>query len=79
MALCNHEQAERVQVRLERLPAAEAANFRSDAVDAWETAVSSWRTYEQCAAAHSGFPGRAAHARQLAARAVKFAIEDAKR
>ncbi len=72
LGLCKHEQAERLQARLERAPAAEAARVKQDASDAWKTALSVWRTYETYSAAHAGFPGRAAHATALAARAAKF-------
>jgi hypothetical protein len=76
LALCKHEQAERLQARLERGSGAEAARLKSEAALAWKTALSAWRTYEQIAAAHSGFPGRAAHAGALAARAAKFVAAD---
>lgn len=73
LALCKHEQAERLQARLERAPAAEQPQLKRDTVSAWKTAVSAWGTYEQTSAAHAGFPGRAAHARELAARATVLA------
>jgi hypothetical protein len=79
LALCKHEQAERVQVRLERASGPEAAQMKSDAIGAWQTALSAWKTYEQIAAAHAGFPGRAEHAKALAARAAKLAEADTKK
>lgn len=79
LGLCKHEQAERLQARLERAPAAEVARLKTDALDAWKTALSAWRTYEQLSAAHAGFPGRAAHAGALAARAATFVEAAAKK
>lgn len=79
LALCKHEQAERLQARLERATGAEAARRKADATDAWKTALSAWRTYEQVSSAHAGFPGRAAHALALAARAAALAADDAKK
>ncbi len=73
LALCKHEQAERLQARLERVTGADAPRLKSDATEAWKTALSAWRTYEQVSSAHAGFPGRSAHARALAARAAKLA------
>jgi hypothetical protein len=73
LALCKHEQAERLQARLERAAPAELARLKADAATAWKTAVSAWGTYEPMADAHAGFPGRAAHARALAARAAALA------
>jgi hypothetical protein len=79
LALCKHEQAERYQVRLERAAGAEADRLRPDARDAWRTALSAWRTYEQLSSAHAGFPGRAAHAQALSARAAALAAEEPKK
>jgi hypothetical protein len=79
LALCKHEQAERLQVRLERATGPDAAAAKADALDAWKTAQAAWRTYEQLAATHAGFPGRAAHGSTLAARATKFVEADAKK
>ena len=79
LALCKHEQAERLQARLDRAAGAEAARLKTDATDAWKTALSAWRTYEQVSAAHAGFPGRSAHGRELAARAAKLAASDTKK
>ncbi|AMV25955.1 hypothetical protein VT84_16270 [Gemmata sp. SH-PL17] len=73
LALCKHELAERSQARLEAATGAEADRLRPDAIDAWKTALSAWRTYEQNAVAHAGFPGRSEHARVLAARAALLA------
>lgn len=78
LALCKHEQAERLQPRLER-GGSDAARLKAEALDAWKTALSAWRTYEQMTSAHAGFPGRAVHGRALAARAAKFAEADAKK
>jgi hypothetical protein len=76
LALCKHEQAEQLQVRLDRTPEANAKHLK---LDAWKTALSAWRTYEQISSAHAGFPGRAEHAKMLSARAAKFAQDDAKK
>jgi hypothetical protein len=79
LALCNHELAERLQVRLERASSAEAGRLRPDARAAWEKAKSAWETYDQSSSAHAGFPGRAAHAKGLEARAVAMAAADAEK
>jgi hypothetical protein len=71
LALCQHEQAERVQIRLERAGADEAARLKPAVAEAWGTAYSAWRTYER-SSAQGGFPGRAAHAKTLTARAARF-------
>ncbi len=73
LALCKHELAERSQSRADRAAPAEAGRLRLEAGDSWTTALSAWQTYEQLASAHAGFPGRAAHAHALAARAEKLA------
>lgn len=73
LALCKHEIAERAQVRVERATGAEATRLRQDAGGQWQTALAAWRTYEGLSSAHSGFPGRAAHAQALAARAEQYA------
>jgi len=70
LALCKHEQAERAQSRLERAP---GDGPRQSAVAAWEVALGQWRTYAEIAAAHAGFPGRAAHITALTERAEKLA------
>jgi hypothetical protein len=79
LALCKHEMAERLQARLERAAPADVARLKADALDAWKTALAAWRTYEQMATAHAGFPGRATHAKALAERAAKFLEIDAKK
>jgi hypothetical protein len=79
LALCKHEQAEQLQVRLERASGPDATQLKAEALGAWKTALGAWRTYEQLAAAHAGFPGRAAHGSTLAARAAKFVEADAKK
>ena len=79
LGLCKHEQAERTQARLERAPATEAARLKTDALDAWSTALSAWRTYKQVKEAHAGFPGRTAHADALAARVAAIVEANAKK
>lgn len=74
LALCKHEQAERLQVRLERAPPAEQARLKAEATSAWKTASAAWGTYEQTSSAHAGFPGRTEHARGLAKRAEVLAL-----
>lgn len=69
LALNKHELAERSRSRVDRATGAEADRLRPDAQDSWKTALSAWRTYDLLSTAHAGFPGRAAHARALAARA----------
>lgn len=74
LALCKHEQAERIQARLERAGADDAARLKPEARAAWQAAIREWRGYrEQYAAAQANLPGRAAHARVLAARAESLA------
>jgi hypothetical protein len=70
LALCNHEQAEVARVRADRAAPADADRLRTEAATAWENARAAWRSYEQYAGAHAGFPGRAAHGKALAARAA---------
>ncbi|MCS6866590.1 MAG: hypothetical protein RMJ56_08030 [Gemmataceae bacterium] len=72
LALCKHEQAERLQARLEQTTGSDRERLQADALDAWRTALAAWRSYEQLSSAHAGFPNRAAHARQLSARAAAF-------
>jgi hypothetical protein len=79
LALCKHEQAERLQARVERATGPEAARLKSDASVAWRTALSAWQTYEQMSLAHAGFPGRAEHGKALAVRAAKLAEGDPKK
>jgi len=79
LGLCKHEQAERAQIRFDRATGAEAARLKNEARDAWKAALAAWSTYQQLAPAHAGFPGRAAHAVALEARATKFAEADAKK
>jgi hypothetical protein len=79
LALCKHEQAERLQTRLDRATGTEAERLKPDVAEAWKTALSLWRTYEQHASAHAGFPGRAEHGKALAARAAKLAEAVAKK
>ena len=79
LGLCKHEQAERIQIRLERATGAEATRLKNEARDAWTAAVAAWTTYQQLAPSHAGFPGRSAHAIALETRAAKFAETDAKK
>jgi len=73
MALCKHEQAERVQARLEHATGAEAEPLKKDAIDAWKVALGEWQTYAERARVQAGFPGRAAYVQGLTARAEKMA------
>lgn len=74
LALCQHEQAERVQLRYEHASAADAPRLREDAREAWNIAARAWRTYRgQYATFHAAMPGRAPLADQLAARAERYA------
>ncbi|MCS7021083.1 MAG: hypothetical protein NZU63_04540 [Gemmataceae bacterium] len=74
LALCQHEQAERVQLRYEHAGTGDAARLRQDARQAWEIAARAWRTYRgQYAAFHAALPGRAPLADRLAARAERLA------
>ncbi|MCI0700069.1 MAG: hypothetical protein L0241_03165 [Planctomycetia bacterium] len=73
LALCKHEQAERAQARLERATSAELARLKADALDAWQTALAQWQSYQQMAGVQKGFPGRIAHANLLITRAEKLA------
>ena len=74
LALCKHEQAERLQARLEHAAPPEAATLKNGAIDAWKVALSEWRSYrEQHAAAQAGKPGLAEHIKSLVRRAEKLA------
>jgi hypothetical protein len=74
LALCRHEQAERVQARLEHATGEDVSKLRQSAADAWETAVSEWSGYrEQFSGVHSGSPARVEHIRALADRAKRLA------
>jgi len=93
LAVCKHEQAERAEERLGRATAGVAAaksgrekaeaedaraRARRDAGDAWLSAKDAWERYAGYADRQAGaFPGRAEHARQLAARATKLAADPA--
>jgi hypothetical protein len=72
LARCKHEQAERVQARLERAAGPDADALRKDAADAWRVARDEWRTYAERSPAQAGFPGRAAWVQALTARAEGF-------
>jgi hypothetical protein len=74
LALCRHEQAERVQSRLEHATSEDVSKLRQSAADAWETALSEWSGYrEQFSGVHSGSPARVEHIRALADRAKRLA------
>lgn len=73
LAMCKHEQAERVQARLEHATGAEAEQLKKDAGDAWKAAHGEWQTYAERARVQAGFTGRAAHVQALTARAEKLA------
>jgi hypothetical protein len=85
LALCKHEQAERSQVRSDRAKAAAESDPRAAAAvesardkarNDWTDARDWWGRYEPHAAAqNAAFPGRADHAKKLAARATKAAAE----
>ena len=76
LALCKHEQAERVQARLERAAGDEASKLqlRQTAADAWKGALDQWRSYRaEYAAVQAGLPGRTEHVKALTTRAEKLA------
>jgi hypothetical protein len=73
MALCKHEQAERVQARLEHATGAEAEQLKKDAIVAWQVASGEWQTYAERARVQANLPGRAAYVQTLSARAEKLA------
>jgi hypothetical protein len=74
LALCQHEQAERLQLRSEQASAADASRLREDAREAWGIAARAWRTYRgQYATVHAKIPGRAPLADRLAERAERLA------
>ncbi|WP_439626566.1 hypothetical protein [Gemmata sp.] len=73
LALCKHEQAERVQARLEAATGPGAELLKRDATDAWKAAVGEWQTYAERAAVQARFPGRADHVKALTARAEALA------
>ena len=74
-ALCQHEQAERAQARLEHPGTTNTAPLKEAAGKAWTTALNAWNGYrEQHASAHSSWPaGRAEHVATLMARARQLA------
>ena len=72
LALCKHEQAERLQTQLDA-GAGDPARLRDEASAAWLVARDAWQSYAPQAAAHAGFPGRSEHAKALAARAEQMA------
>jgi hypothetical protein len=68
IALAKHEQAARSQIRYRRASAENAA------VTAWAVARDEWSRYqEQAGRFERSYPGRAAHAAGLAARATQYA------
>ena len=74
LALCRHEQAERVQARLETATGGDADKLRQTALDAWDTALREWSGYrEQYAGFHSASPARTEHIGALANRARTLA------
>jgi hypothetical protein len=74
LALCRHEQAERVQSRLENAASGDTTQLRQTALSAWGDAAREWSGYrEQFAAIHSPSPARTEHIRALAERAKKLA------
>jgi len=74
LALCRHEQAERVQSRLESAASGDTSKLRQTALDAWDAAAREWNGYrEQLAAIHSSTPARTQHIRTLAERARRLA------
>jgi hypothetical protein len=91
MAVCKHEQAERAQLRFDRAATAAAQGdrgkaaaekardqARTAAADAWAAAKDAWERYAPYADAQAaGYPGRADHAKRLAARATRLAANPA--
>jgi hypothetical protein len=74
LALCRHEQAERVQSRLEHAKGDDLSNLRQAAASAWDTAAKEWGGYrEQFAGSHSTSQAVADHIRALADRARRLA------
>jgi hypothetical protein len=82
LALSKHEHAERAQAKWERLAAdprekAAAEKARRELAVDWDEARAWWALYEQGAAAvqDKTYPGRAAHAKRMAARAAARVAE----
>src|SRR5262249_51996963 len=76
LALCKHEQAERLQARLEHPGGTDVADLRRAAASAWDTALGEWRTYKgEVTEIQKGFPGRAEHVQALTDRAAKLAAQ----
>jgi hypothetical protein len=74
ISVCKHEEAERAQTRAEYATGEDSAILKQQAIEAWQDARGAWRTYNEGNIADLGnFPGRAAQAQMLAARAEKFA------
>ena len=73
LALCKHEQAERLQARLEHTTGNEASALKPGVIDAWKVALSEWYSYrDQYSAGRVGLPGLDEHAKELTARAEKL-------
>lgn len=75
MALKEHEEAERAEVRAELASGADAGQARKDARKAWTEASAAWGAYMADNAAHAKFPGRIAHAHRLAERASIMSVQ----
>ena len=81
IAVCLHEQAERVQLQLERSMAdpkqkALVATTKQKASEAWQESKGWWARYAQYAEGQNRiYPGRLDHTRRLGERASRFAAE----
>jgi hypothetical protein len=72
LALAKHEEAERQQLRADKVGGADGVRAKASAANAWAEASNTWRSYLEQAAS---FPVRVAHARTLQARADAFAAK----
>jgi hypothetical protein len=73
IALCRHEQAERLQAQLDH-GAGDRDRLTSAAIDAWTVAAREWSGYrEQHASAHASRPALRGHVKSLAERAARLA------
>jgi hypothetical protein len=73
LALTKHEEAERQQLRAEKVGGPDAARAKATAANAWAEAANTWRSYLDQSANLPGLEARTAHARGLSARAEALA------
>jgi hypothetical protein len=78
LCLCKHEMAERAQVRADHA-VDNSPELNTQALMAWREARIAWLTYNDFLESQSRIPGRLDQARELMARAEKFASQPPKK